>query len=182
MFRCLYDYTYECDIQKAYIFWCFYFIFEFYILINLALFAFFILLNGDFTITFHNGYTAGLGFIIYVMLFAATPIPLILNGILTISIMLKKRAKLKTITPFAFIFAVSLLVLSCFIPHVFGIAIGLIPPVFLMQKDDNSLEKQVKAMEKENLEQKIMVEKLLIEEQVKRMKEEELNKINYIQE
>lgn len=174
MFRWLYDYAYECDIQEAVVFLYCYFFIEYYILINIAIIFYFTVLGGDFTVTFPNGYTSGLGYIIYFFLIYPTFIPPILNTILTICIMMKKRVKRKTITPFAFFLSIALLLFSCLLPDFLGILVGLIPPVFLMMKFDNSLEKEIKAMEKENFEQQINVEKLLYEEQLARRKAEEL--------
>lgn len=175
MFRCLYDYTYECNIYEAFVFWFCYFIFEFYISINVALFIYFILLGGNFSITTPRGYTFGLGLIIFAILFGATIIPLILNSIITICIAIKKRAKLKKY-PYIIFFITLILISTCFLPTFLGIMIGLIPPIFLMQKDDYSLEKEVLAMEKENLEQKLKVERLLANEQLSNIKLKQLEK------
>lgn len=177
MLRCVYDYTYECDIQESFVFFFFYYILEFYIAINVALFIYYVLLSGNFSTTFGNGYTAGLGLIICATLLSPTVIPLILNSILTICIIKKKRIKMKNVPLSSFIFAILLLIFSCLTPTVLGIVVGLIPAAFLMQADDNSLEKEIKEMEKENLEQMIRVERLLLKEQVTKIKMKKLQQI-----
>lgn len=177
MFRCLYDYTYECDIQESVVFLFFYYIFEFYITINIAMFIFYVLLGGNFSTTLSNGHTAGLGLIIYNLLLGFTVIPLILNSILLMIIMKKKRLKMKNVPLFSYALTVFLLIFSCFTPTVMGILIGLIPAAFLMQADDNSLENEIKEMEKENLEQMIMVERLLLKEQVTKLRMKKLQQI-----
>lgn len=177
MLRCVYDYTYECDIQESFVFFFFYYIFEFYITINVALFVYYVYLNGNFSTTFANGYTAGLGLIMLAVLLGPTLIPLILNSILTICIIKKKRIKMKNMPLYSVLLTLFLLVFSCHTPTVLGIVISLIPPVFLMQADDNSLEKEIQEMEKENLEQMIRVERLLLKEQVAKIRMKKLQQI-----
>lgn len=177
MLRCVYDYTYECDIQESFVFFFFNYIFEFYITINIALFFYYVYLGGNFSATFGNGYTAGLGLVMLAFLLGPTVIPLILNSILTICIIKKKRIKIKNMPLYSCIFVIFLLIFSCLTPTVIGIFIGLIPPAFLMQADDNSLEKEIQEMEKENLEQMMRVERLLLKEQVAKIRMKKLQQI-----
>lgn len=174
MLRCVYDYTYECDIQESFVFFFFYYIFEFYITISTALFIYNAPFNSDFFISFKN---AGLGITICVFILGPTLIPLIINSILTISIIKKKRLKMKKMPLYLVALTLFLLIFSCITPTFIGIVIGLIPPAFLMQSDDNSLEKEIQEMEKENLEQMIRVERLLLKEQVTRIKMKKLQQL-----
>lgn len=160
MFRYLYDYTYECDIQESYSFGFFYYILEFYI-------ALYVFLGGNFSIIYEHGYNFAqlrLTFLEFILL--PTPVPLILNIILIIFIMKKKKIKIENRSPFAIFLAILLLLFSYILPIGLGLIFGLIPPAFIMQGDDNSLEKKIKAMEKENSEQKNKVKELLFAEQL----------------
>lgn len=162
MFRYLYDFTYECDIDEAVVFFCFYYIVNLYILISCGLIIYYVLLGGNFYITFHNGYKAGFGLIMLLCLLGNIFVPTIFCSIFTIIILVRKKINtLDVILPSVFI-----LFLTCFVPDIHAILIGLVPPMLIMQMESHALDKKGRELEKENLAQQIRVEKLLHIEQV----------------
>lgn len=130
MFRCLYDFTYECDIQEALVFYFFYSIFIGYFIIGMGL-AFFEGRFADFVYSISDSW----GFVYdhFVVAFLSL-IPFLLCSTVSVLIVLKKDLQ----NPFSVFLVLLTFFLTLIAPNCFSFYVGLIPISILMTMDDNS--------------------------------------------
>lgn len=164
MFRYLYDFSQECDLEDSLVFYFVYLIAGYYLFITLSA------LLGNTEIIFGA-----------VLFFPAT-----FCASVAMTLMYKKN--LRDFASYSFLgnsiilTIVPYIILLCFPPMLvyapfIGIALGLIPTIFLSMKYDRSLDKQWLEIEKERLAHMMALEKQLQKEKAIRLKNEEIKKI-----
>lgn len=134
MFRCLYDFSYECDIQEAVIFCFFYTVVVGYFFVGIGC----VLTDGRFTTDFYNLVSALNidydDFIYRVFQF----IPFVFCGIISILIVLKKNLR----NPFCLFLVFLTFFLTIVLYGFYAVFFGLFPASILMSMDDRSKKMQ----------------------------------------
>lgn len=164
MFRYLYDFSQECELEDSLVFYFFYYVIGYYLFVYLS------------------ALLANTKIILFILLF----FPSVFCASIAMLLMRKKNLcdfasylclvntiSLPIITYILFLSSGPMLVYAPFA----GLALGIIPVAILSTKYDQSLNKQWLEIEKERLVHMMKVEKQLQKEKAIRLKNEEIKKI-----